>query len=89
MNGASWYDAAHRALSISGTMDASFIGLEGVVPRASGSVEVFRAATDFSAEWVRSHINVKEAFTLLYEVYASLLTPAGPTSTHHYDGRRQ
>ena len=76
MNGASWYDAAHHALSISGATDASSTGWGGVVRGPSGSVEVFRAAADFPTEWLRSHINVKETFAL-YEVLR-LLVEAHP-----------
>ena len=90
MNGASWYDAAHHAISISGATDVSFIFSGGVVQRPSGSAEVFRAAADFPAEWVRSHINVKEAFAL-YEVLRLVVNsrPDSSTSTHYYDRRRQ
>ena len=67
MNGAPWYSAAHHARPISGTTDASSSGWEGVVKRPFGSIEVFRAAADFSPEGVHTHINVKETFAL-YEV---------------------
>ena len=68
-NVASWYDAALHAL---GNTDVSFIGSRGVVRRPSGSAEVVRAAADYLAEWMRSHINVKEAFAL-YEVSCVLV----------------
>lgn len=73
MNWTSSYDTAHHALSISGTTYVSFMGSGGVVQRPSVAAEVFRAATDFHAEWVRSYINnVKEALAL-YEVLRLLV----------------
>ena len=48
MNCASWYDAAHHSLSISGARDASSIGWGEVVRGPFGSLEVFRAAAEFT-----------------------------------------
>ena len=72
MNGASWYDLAHRALSTTGSPDASSSSWAGVVHGTPGSGEVFRVAADFTAEWVSSHINLKETFAL-YEVLRPLV----------------
>ena len=76
INGASWYDSAHHPLTITGATDASSSSWAGVVRGTPGSGEVFRAAADFPAEWVSSHINVKETFAL-YEVLR-LLVKARP-----------
>ena len=76
MNGASWYDSAHHPLSTTGASDASSSSWAGVVHGTRSSGEVFRAAADFPAEWVSSHINVKETFAL-YEVLR-LLVEARP-----------
>ena len=90
MNGASWYDLAHHPLSTTGASDASSSSWAGVVHGTPGSGEVFRAAADFTAEWVSSHINVKETFAL-YEVLRPLVEarPDFPESPHYHDGRRQ
>ena len=72
MNAASSYDAAHHPLSTTGASDASSTSWAGVVRGTLGSGDVFRAAADFPAEWVRPHINVKENFAL-YEVLRRLV----------------
>ena len=76
MNGASWYDSAHHPLSITGATDAFSSSWAGVVRGTPGSGEVFRAAANFPAEWVSSHVNVNETFSL-YEVLR-LLVEARP-----------
>jgi len=90
MNGALWYDLAHHPLSTTGSSDASSSSWAGVVHRTLGSGEVFRVAADFTAEWVSSHINVKETFAL-YEVLRPLVEARldFPESPHYHDGRRQ
>ena len=76
MNGASWYYSSHYPLSTTGASDASSSSWAGVVHGTPGSGEAFRAAADFPAGWVSSHINVKETFAL-YEVLR-LLVEARP-----------
>ena len=72
MNGASWYDSAHHPLSTTRASDASSSSWAEVIHGTLGSEKVFRAAADFPAEWVSSHINVKETFAL-YEVLRLLV----------------
>ena len=72
MNSWSWYDDAQHPLSITGATESSFSSWAGVVRGIPYSGEVFQAAADFSAEWVSSHINVKETFAL-YKVLRLLV----------------
>lgn len=61
-NSASKYDAAHHAFSISGAKHLYRLG--GFLRGASGLEEVLRAAVDIPVEWLRSYIDIKEAFAL-------------------------
>ena len=64
MNGASWYDATHHSIKLTGATDASSSGWGGSVRRPFESFRVFKAAADFPAEWIDVHINVKQTFEL-------------------------
>ena len=64
MNGASWYDATHHSIKLTGATDASSSGWGGIVRGPFKSFSVFKAAADFPAEWIDVHINVKETFAL-------------------------
>ena len=64
MNGASWYDATHHSIKLTGATDASSSGWGGIVQGPFKSISVFKAAADFPAEWIDVHINVKETFAL-------------------------
>ena len=64
MNGASWYDATHHSIKLTGATDASSSGWGGIVRGPFKSFSVFKAAADFSAECIDVHINVKETFAL-------------------------
>ena len=64
MNGASWYDATHHSIKLTGATDASSSGLGGIVRGPFKYFSVFKAAADFPAEWIDAHINLKEIFAL-------------------------
>lgn len=63
MNGATWVQAQHRLLSVSGATDASSSGWGGVM--RGPDQNPFEAAADFPDDWVGAHINEKEAYALL------------------------
>ena len=63
MNGATWFQAQHRVLSVSGATDASSSGWGGVMRGPDQAL--LEAAADFPDEWVEAHINEKEAYALL------------------------
>ena len=65
MNGASWYDATHHSIKLTGVTDVSSSGWGGIVRGPFKSLSVFKAAADFPAEWIDVHINMKETFALL------------------------
>ena len=64
MNGASWYDATHHSIKLTGATDASSSGWGGIVRGPFKSCSVFKAAEDFPAEWIDVRINMKETFAL-------------------------
>ena len=64
MNGASWYDATHHLLKLTGATDVSLNGWGGIVRGPFKYFNVFKAAADFPAEWIDVHINVEEIFAL-------------------------
>ena len=64
MNGASWYDATHHSIKLTGATDASSSGWGGIVRGPFKSFSVFKASADFPAEWIDVHISVKETFAL-------------------------
>ena len=51
MNGASMYDATNHSIKLTGAMDASSSGWDGIVRGPSKSFSVFKVAADFPAEW--------------------------------------
>ena len=69
INGASWYDATHHSIKLTGATDASSSGWGGIV---RGPFKSFKAAADFPAAWIDVHINVKETFAL-HEVLCLLV----------------
>ena len=64
MNGASWYDATHNSLKLTGATDASSSGWGGIVWGPFKYFNVFKQAAGFSAELTDVHINVKETVAL-------------------------
>ena len=61
-NGASWYRAEHKLVSLTGASDASSTGWGGVV--RSPADPVFRAGGDFPPDIASRHINVQEGYAL-------------------------
>ena len=64
LNRAPWHDATRHVPTITGSTDASTQAWGGLIRRLFGTVSLFRAPADFSAEWYNAHINVKESFAL-------------------------
>ena len=64
MNGASWYNATHHSIKLTGATDASSSGWGGIVRGPFESFRVLKAAADFPAKWIDVHINVKGTFAL-------------------------
>ena len=64
LNRAPWYGATRHVSTITGATDASPQALGGLIKRPFGTVSLFRAVADFSAERYNAHINVKETFAL-------------------------
>ena len=62
MNGASWHEAAHHVLALTGATEAPSRGWGGLV-RGPG-VDDYVAAGDFPDDWSEAHINVQEAYAL-------------------------
>lgn len=61
-NGASWYRAEHKMVSLTGASDASSSGWGGLI-RSPGR-DVFKAGCDFPPVVAREHINVQEGYAL-------------------------
>ena len=74
MNGASWHDATHHSIKLTGATDASSSGWGGIVRGLFKSFSVFKAAVDFPAEWIDVHIKVKEVLRLLVAQYPDHLS---------------
>ena len=72
MNGASWYDATHHSLKLTGATDTSSSAWGEIVRGPFKSLNVLKEAADFPAEWIGVHINVKETF-VLHEVLCLLV----------------
>ena len=64
LNRTPWYDATRHVPTITGAPDASPQAWSGLIRRYFGTVSLFRAAADFSAERYNVHTNVKETFAL-------------------------
>ena len=64
MNGASWHDATHHLIKLTGATDASSSGWGGISRGPFKSFVVLKAAKYFPVEWIDVHINVKETFAL-------------------------
>ena len=61
-NGASWYRAEHKLLSLTGASDASSGGWGGLI-RSPGQ-PIFKAGGDFPPLMAHEHINVQEGYAL-------------------------
>ena len=61
-NGASWYRAEHKMVTLTGATDASSSGWGGLI-RNPGR-EVFRAGGDFPVDMASTHINLQEGYAL-------------------------
>ncbi|CAB1112862.1 unnamed protein product [Ectocarpus sp. CCAP 1310/34] len=61
-NGASWYRAEHKLLSLTGASDASSRGWGGLI-RSPGQ-PIFKAGGDFPPQMAHEHINVQEGYAL-------------------------
>lgn len=61
-NGAAWYSAEHKMVSLTGASDASSSGWGGLI-RSPGQ-DVYRAAGDFPPTFAVEHINVQEGYAL-------------------------
>ena len=64
INEASWFEATHHWVKLTGATDDSSSGWGGIVRGPFKCFSVFKAAVDFLAEWRDVHINVKETFPL-------------------------
>ena len=73
MNGASWYDATHHSIKLTGVTDASSSGWGGIVRGPFKSFSALMEVADLPAELIDEHINVKETFAL-HEVLRLLVT---------------
>lgn len=61
-NGASWYRAEHKLLTLTGATDASSSGWGGLIH--SPGCDVFRAGGDFPPDVANHHINLQEGYAL-------------------------
>lgn len=61
-NGASWYRAEHKMLSLTGASDASSSGWGGLV--RSPGCPVYKAGGDFPPNIAKEHINIQEGYAL-------------------------
>ena len=61
-NGASWYRAEYKMVTLTGATDASSSGWGGLI-RNPGR-EVFRAGGDFPVDMASTHINLQEGYAL-------------------------
>ena len=64
LNRGPWHDTNGNISTIAGASDASPQALGGLIRRPFGTVFLFRAASDLSAERYNAHVNVKETFAL-------------------------
>ena len=64
LNRAPWHDVIRHVPIITGATDASPQAWSSLIRRPFGTVSLFRAAADFSAEWYNAYINLKETFAL-------------------------
>ena len=64
LNRAPWHDATRHVSTITGATDASPQAWGDLIEKPFGTVSLFRAAADFSAERYNAYINAKETFAL-------------------------
>ena len=90
MNGASWYDATHHSIKLTGATDASSSGWGRNRPGIFQAISCLEAAANFPAEWIDVHINVNETFAL-HEVSRLLVAPYPDhlIERYHLGGRRR